>query len=101
MSSIDSTICIERKLYSALGEELSFHGEENHMTDAEKEAVPLTPIPQNMTIDLPVIKRKRQDTISGERDRSPATKLMKEGSETAQLGLSSDSPRLFGGMSVP
>ena len=39
VSSIDSTICIERKLYSALGEELSFHGEEDNMADVETEDI--------------------------------------------------------------
>lgn len=99
MSSIDSTGCIERKLYSALGEELSFHGDDV-MADVEKETVSEIPVTHGMTIDIPIIKRKRQDTIGGERDRSPVTKLMREGSEMAQLGLPSDSPRLFGGVSV-
>ncbi|KAF1971578.1 hypothetical protein BU23DRAFT_569745 [Bimuria novae-zelandiae CBS 107.79] len=95
-SSIDSTGRIERKLYSALGEELSFHADIRPMAGVESEAI--SGIDNSARIETPAAsKRKRQGTLGGERDRSPIAKMVREEIDAARLGQSSESPRMRGG----
>lgn len=100
MSSIDSTGLIERKLYSALGEELSFHADEDAMAGIETGTTQGTPVLEGIDINIPAIKRKRQGTLGGERGQSPIAKMAREEVDSAQRGQSSDSPQLQGGVSV-
>ncbi|KAJ4292593.1 hypothetical protein N0V90_009256 [Kalmusia sp. IMI 367209] len=95
VSSIDSTGLLEQKLYSALGEELSFHASAEPMTGIDSEAV--TGAPDFQDFDTPIMKRKRQGTLGGERDHSPITKMVREEPDDAKLIQSPDMPRLRGG----
>lgn len=100
MSSMDSTGRIERKLYSALGEELDFHEEEETMAGAENQTENFPPVLQGLDLNIPAIKRKRQNTMGSERDRSPIAKVSREETDTVQLDQLSGSPRICGGVSV-
>ena len=94
---MDSTVRIEQKLYSALGEELSFHDDE-HMAGVVNEATSVPPVLQEVDTNTPTIKRKRQNTLGDDRDRSPIAKMSREGADTMLDQLSS--PRISGGVSV-
>lgn len=101
-SSIDSTGRLERKLYSALGEELTLQAD----ADANAEVDPMAGIEIDETasgsnfldleIDLPLTKRKRQCTLEGETDRSPIAKMVR-GPHDDKPGGSPDMPHLRGG----
>ncbi|KAJ4358130.1 uncharacterized protein N0V89_002709 [Didymosphaeria variabile] len=97
MSSIDSTGRIERKLYSALGEELSFHADADPMPRVENEVITSGTSLAGPGLDIPVTKRKRQGTLGGERDRSPIAKMVREQTNDSQLGESPGMPHLRGG----
>lgn len=96
-SSIDSTGRIERKLYSALGEELSFHGEVDAMAGVEDDKGQEMSVLEGLDVETPVIKRKRQGTLGGERDRSPIAKMAREASDDVQIVQPSDVPHVRGG----
>jgi hypothetical protein len=96
MSSIDSTVRLERTLYSALGEELGSFSHQMDTTDMGPElaqALTGTLVSAEHTdrsstssaaTDFDgVAKRKRQGTLGGERGRSPTTK--KEKSKQAEV----------------
>lgn len=84
MSSISSTGRLERQLYNALGEELGGFEQMNTNEMGSELAKALAGGSQSdlngstlldSTIEFePVVKRKRQDTLGGERDKSPAKK---------------------------
>ena len=90
MSSIDSTMRLERKLYSALGEEL---GSFDHQVDTtimgpelaqaltgtvmQTEHTDKSSTSPAATDSDSAAKRKRQGTLGGERGRSPMTKKEK------------------------
>ncbi|KAL1612670.1 hypothetical protein SLS60_000899 [Paraconiothyrium brasiliense] len=97
MSSIDSTGRIERKLYSALGEELSFHADIDPMPRVENEVISSESDMADLGLDIPVTKRKRQGTLGGERDRSPSAKMAREQTNDNQLRESPGLPHLRGG----
>jgi len=73
MSSIDSTSRLEQKLFSALGEELSNFKSIDPTTGLEAGA-----LPSLGDFEVPIMKRKRQGTFGGDRDRSPVAKASKE-----------------------
>jgi hypothetical protein len=96
MSSIDSTVRLERTLYSALGEELGSFGHQMDTTDMGPElaqALTGTMVSAEHTDRSStssaetdsdgVAKRKRQGTLGGERGRSPTNK--KEKSKQAEV----------------
>jgi hypothetical protein len=96
MSSIDSTVRLERTLYSALGEELGGFGHQMDTTNMGPElAQALTgtlvsaehtdrsSTSSAATDSEGMAKRKRQGTLGGERGRSPTTK--KEKSKQAEV----------------
>lgn len=97
MSSIDSTSRLERKLYSALGEELSFHADADPMPGIENEAIAGETDLVDLELDAPVTKRKRQGTLGGERDRSPITKMVRGQTDEDQGEESPVMPQLRGG----
>ncbi|OAG00843.1 uncharacterized protein CC84DRAFT_1262932 [Paraphaeosphaeria sporulosa] len=97
MSSIDSTRRLERKLYSALGEELSFHADADPMPGIESEAIAGETDLVDLGLDAPITKRRRQDTLGGEGDRSPVKKMMREQTNEDQGGESPVLPNLRGG----
>ncbi|PVH98387.1 hypothetical protein DM02DRAFT_49700 [Periconia macrospinosa] len=76
MSSVDSTVRLERQLFSALGEELSGFNEES--------------LEETRTVSMgddfgsPITKRKRQGTF-GDRGYSPLSKVAKEDKNTPHL----------------
>jgi hypothetical protein len=72
MSSIDSTVRLERQLFSALGEELNSFNENVDPTVGATELEGL---------ETPATKRKRQGTFGADRGRSPAPKMIREDSE--------------------
>ncbi|KAF1955236.1 hypothetical protein CC80DRAFT_594424 [Byssothecium circinans] len=77
MSSVDSTVRLERTLYSALGDELAGFNDEG-LDQAESGAVPVLD-----GFDTSASKRKRQGTLGErdrdrDRDRSPLTKMVRE-----------------------
>jgi hypothetical protein len=92
LSSIDSTGRLERQLFSALGEEL---GNFEHQMDMTGMGPELTQALDSTTAHSDLggttmlnhtasefessIKRKRQGTLGGERDRSPMTKKERSG----------------------
>jgi hypothetical protein len=96
MSSIDSTSRLERKLYSALGEELSFHADADPMPGVENEEVTRGTDLVDLKFDVPATKRKRQGTLGGERDRSPMAKMVREQIDDDRCGESSGMPHLRG-----
>jgi hypothetical protein len=92
LSSIDSTGRLERQLFSALGEELGSFDQQIDTTGMGPELAQAltggtthsdlsgTTILNPTASDFePTIKRKRQGTLGGERDRSPMTKKEKAG----------------------
>ncbi|KAL5396116.1 hypothetical protein PMIN02_003477 [Paraphaeosphaeria minitans] len=97
MSSIDSTSRLERKLYSALGEELSFHADADPMPGVENEASAGETDLADIELDPQVTKRKRQGTLGGERDRSPIAKMVREQTNEDQVEESPVMPHLRGG----
>ena len=85
MSSIDSTCRLERKLYSALGEELSYHADADPMPGVENGAIGDETGLVDLAPGIPVTKRKRQGTLGGERDRSPIAKMVREQTNEDQV----------------
>jgi hypothetical protein len=89
MSSIDSTGRFEQNLFSALGEELASFDSRGDGTRLGPELLDCTAAAadpsENTVLDPaasefePAGKRKRQGTLGGERDRSPARKKEKCG----------------------
>jgi hypothetical protein len=89
LSSIDSTGRLERQLFSALGEELGSFDQQIDTTGMGSEFAKAltggsdlsgTTMLHSTASDFePSIKRKRQGTLGGERDRSPMTKKEKAG----------------------
>jgi hypothetical protein len=92
LSSIDSTGRLERQLFSALGEELGSFDQQIDTTGMGPElAQALTGGTTHSDISgttmlnpaasdfEPTVKRKRQGTLGGDRDRSPMTKKEKAG----------------------
>ncbi|KAI8933888.1 hypothetical protein NX059_009585 [Plenodomus lindquistii] len=90
MSSVDSTRRLEQQLYNALGEELGSFEERidaNGMGPELARAIGgsasqsdfggSTLLNPSVDESEPVVKRKRQGTLGGERDRSPLTKREK------------------------
>ncbi|KAF2638362.1 hypothetical protein P280DRAFT_509100 [Massarina eburnea CBS 473.64] len=75
MSSVDSTVQLERQLFSALGEELSGFNDEN--MDSVSATAHTTSMPILDDFDSSAGKRKRHGTF-GERDRSPLLKMIRE-----------------------
>lgn len=75
MSSIER---VEKTLFSALGEEFSFN--ENMASTAVGNGA----LSGLEDFDSPLVKRKRQGTLGGERGRSPDTKILRE--EAADTG---------------
>jgi hypothetical protein len=96
-SSIDSTSRLERKLYSALGEELSFHADADSLPGAESEEITGGTDMVDLELDVPATKRKRQGTLGGERDRSPMVKMVREEINDDPLGDSPGISHLGGG----
>ncbi|KAF2450690.1 hypothetical protein P171DRAFT_516518 [Karstenula rhodostoma CBS 690.94] len=96
ISSIDSTSRLERKLYSALGEELSFHADAEPMPGIENEAITGATNLVDLELEAPAAKRKRRGTLGGERGRSPIAKMVREQTKEDQVG-DSPVPHLRGG----
>jgi hypothetical protein len=90
MSSIDSTVRLERTLYSALGEELGSFGHQIDTTNmgpeltqaltgtmVHTEHIDRSSTSSAATDSDAAVKRKRQGTLGGERGRSPMNKREK------------------------
>lgn len=109
MSSMDSTGRLERQLFSALGEELGSIGKDIDTTTTNPDLVQRvgdtsahSEVSGGTSLNPPmgnadtIVKRKRQDTISGERDRSPMTKKEKAGQSGVGGDIEEAVPRLRG-----
>ena len=110
MSSISSTGRLERQLYSALGEELGSFEQQMNTTDMGSELAQAlsgtgrhsdlsgsTLLDPTVSEVEAVMKRKRQGTFGGERDKSPMKK--KEKARQAMVeddDIAEDMPRLRG-----
>ncbi|CAO2658145.1 Nn.00g074050.m01.CDS01 [Neocucurbitaria sp. VM-36] len=92
MSSIDSTVRLERQLYSALGDELGSFEQQIDTTGmghelaralggtvAHSDLSGSTMLNPSASEFEPVVKRKRRGTLGGDRDRSPQSKKEKGG----------------------
>lgn len=87
MSSIEK---IETKLYSALGEAM---GDELNMFPIEDQLIEAGGPTEGNDAESPIMKRKRQGTIGGDRGRSPIAKTMREDFRNPATPM----PRLRGG----
>ncbi|KAF2627555.1 hypothetical protein BU25DRAFT_491193 [Macroventuria anomochaeta] len=110
MSSISSTGRLERQLYSALGEELGSFEQQMNTTGMGHELAQAlsgtgthsdlsgsTMLDPTVSEFEPVIKRKRQGTFGGERDKSPVKKKEKARQVMVEDDdISEDMPRLRG-----
>lgn len=107
MSSVSSTGRLERQLYSALGEELGSFEQQMDPNGMDLGLAQVlsggshggssgsTMLEPNINECEPLIKRKRQGTLGGDRDRSPAKKKERARPATVEEeGLPDDMPRL-------